>query len=103
MSELGASELHAASLGPCQRVPRSRCNHRALLLRKRGEQMQDEGVHIQERVRAGLQRAKRERAALAGGLSVRKTAAKFDVNPSTVQRISRPFGGAEHARVAGAA
>jgi len=67
---------------------------------------------IQERVRAGLQRAKREgkrlgrppiednlaeriRAALAGGMSVRKTAAKFDVNPSTVQRIARPFGGAE--------
>ena len=57
---------------------------------------------IQERVRAGLQRAKREdkvaeriRAALAGGMSVRKTAAKFEVNPSTVQRISRPFGGAE--------
>src|SRR5262249_54977286 len=63
---------------------------------------------IQERVRAGLRRAKREgkrlgrppiadklaeriRAALAGGMSVRKTAAKFDVNPSTVQRIARPF------------
>ena len=63
---------------------------------------------IQERVRAGLQRAKREgkrlgrppiadklaeriRAALAGGMSVRKTAAKFDVNPSTVQRTARPF------------
>ena len=28
-------------------------------------------------------------------MSVRKTAAKFDVNPSTVQRIARPFGGAE--------
>jgi len=72
---------------------------------------------IQERVRAGLQRAKREgkrlgrppiadkvveriRAALAGGMSVRKTAAKFDVNPSTVQRIARPFGDAEGARVA---
>ena len=72
---------------------------------------------IQERVRAGLQRAKREgkrlgrppiadkvaeriRAALAGGMSVRKTAAKFDVNPSTVQRISRPFDGAEGASVA---
>jgi DNA invertase Pin-like site-specific DNA recombinase len=57
-------------------------------------------------VRAGLQRAKREgkrlgrppiadklaeriRAALAGGMSVRKTAAKFEVNPSTVQRIAR--------------
>src|SRR5262245_12961086 len=63
---------------------------------------------IQERVRAGLQRARREgkrlgrppiadklaeriRTALAGGMSVRKTAAKFDVNPSTVQRIARPF------------
>ena len=61
------------------------------------------------RVRAGLQRAKREgkrlgrppiadklaeqiRAALAGGMSVRKTAAKFEVNPSTVQRIARPSG-----------
>ena len=74
---------------------------------------------IQERVRAGLQRAKREgkrlgrppiaeklaeriRGALAGGMSVRKTAAKFDVNPSTVQRISRPFDDAEHASVAAA-
>src|SRR5262245_263635 len=72
---------------------------------------------IQERVRAGLLRAKREgkrlgrppiaeklaeriRAALAGGMSVRKTAAKFEVNPSTVQRIARPFGGAEDASVA---
>ena len=53
---------------------------------------------IQERVPAGLQRAKREgkrlgrppiadkaaeriRAALASGMSVRKTAAKFEVNP----------------------
>jgi transposase-like protein len=33
------------------------------------------------------------RTALAGGLSVRKTAAKFNVNPSTVQNISRPFVG----------
>jgi DNA invertase Pin-like site-specific DNA recombinase len=66
---------------------------------------------IQERVRAGLQRAKREgkrlgrpplpvetqeaiRAALANGLSVRKTAAQFKVNPSTVQSVSRPFVGA---------
>src|SRR5262245_45840164 len=73
---------------------------------------------IQERVRAGLQRAKREgkrlgrppiadklaeriRMALADGMSVRKTAAKFDVNPSTVQRIAHPFDGAES--VAGAA
>ena len=74
---------------------------------------------IQERVRAGLQRARREgkrlgrppiaeklaeriRAALAGGMSVRKTAAKFDLNPSTVQRIARPFDGAEHASVVAA-
>ena len=34
-------------------------------------------------------------------MSVRKTAAKFEVNPSTVQRIAHPFdGGAEHASVA---
>ena len=75
---------------------------------------------IQERVRAGLQRAKREgkrlgrppiadklaeriRAALAGGMSVRQTAAKFAVNPSTVQRVAHPFEGAEDASVAGAA
>jgi Resolvase, N terminal domain/helix-turn-helix, Psq domain len=75
---------------------------------------------IQERVRAGLQRARREgkrlgrppiadklaeriRAALAGGMSVRKTAAKFDVNPSTVQRVAHPFEGADNASVAGAA
>jgi len=68
---------------------------------------------IQERVRAGLVKvnasvgheiadkvAERIRAALAGGMSVRKTAAKFEVNPSTVQRIARPFGGAEDAGVA---
>ena len=42
-------------------------------------------------------------AALAGGMSVRKTAAKFDVNPSTVQRVARPFDDTEHASVAGAA
>jgi DNA invertase Pin-like site-specific DNA recombinase len=74
---------------------------------------------IQERVRAGLQRAKREGKRLgrppiapelqkrildarASGLSVRKTATKFDVNPSTVQRIARPFGGAENASIAAA-
>jgi hypothetical protein len=50
LSELGASELYAASLGPCQRVPRLRCNHRSLLLCKRGEQMQDEGVHIRAKL-----------------------------------------------------
>jgi hypothetical protein len=36
-------------------------------------------------------------------MSMRKTAAKFEVNPSTVQRIARPFDAAEHASVAGAA
>ena len=76
-----------------------------------------ERVMIQERVRAGLARAKGEGKRLgrppiaselqkrildarAGGLSVRKTAAKFEVNPSTVQRIARPFGRAESASVA---
>ena len=68
-----------------------------------------ERAMIQERVRAGLARAKDAgkrlgrpplpkekedaiRAALAGGLSIRKTATKFKVNPSTVQRVTRPFG-----------
>ena len=63
---------------------------------------------IQERVRAGLARARGEGKRLgrppiaselqrrvlearAGGLSVRKTAAKFGIDPSTVQRITRPF------------
>jgi DNA invertase Pin-like site-specific DNA recombinase len=67
-----------------------------------------ERAMIQERVRAGLARAKSEGKrlgrppvapalkqrildALAGGLSVRKAAAKFEVNPSTVQRIAHPF------------
>jgi hypothetical protein len=45
----------------------------------------------------------RIRAALAGGMNVRKTAAKFDVNPSTVQRVAYPFEGADNASVAGAA
>jgi DNA invertase Pin-like site-specific DNA recombinase len=67
-----------------------------------------ERAMIQERVRAGLARAKSEGKRLgrppidaevqkqilearAGGLSVRKTAAKFEVNAATVQRISGPF------------
>jgi DNA invertase Pin-like site-specific DNA recombinase len=67
-----------------------------------------ERAMIQERVRAGLARAKDEGKRLgrppiapdlqkrilearAGGLSVRKTAAKFEIDPSTVQRLSRPF------------
>jgi hypothetical protein len=44
--------------------------------------------------------AARIKAALAAGMSVRKTAAKFEVNPSTVQRIARPFDGAKHASIA---
>lgn len=67
-----------------------------------------ERAMIQERVRAGLKRAvsegkqlgrpripeeleQRILAALEAGGSVRKTAAKFGVDPSTVQRIKRPF------------
>jgi DNA invertase Pin-like site-specific DNA recombinase len=63
---------------------------------------------IQERVRAGLRRAKddgkklgrpriapqlEERivAALKAGETIRGVADKFDVNPSTVQRIKHPF------------
>src|SRR6476660_4528810 len=63
---------------------------------------------IQERVRAGLRRAKAEGKRLGRpriapeqerrildalkGSSVRKVAKQFDVNPSTVQRIKSPFG-----------
>jgi DNA invertase Pin-like site-specific DNA recombinase len=67
-----------------------------------------ERAMIQERVRAGLARARDEgkrlgrppikpqleqriRDALADGMTIRKAAARFGVNPSTVQRISRPF------------
>jgi hypothetical protein len=63
---------------------------------------------IAERVRAGLKRAKAEGkqlgrpriapeletrilAALKAGESIRRVAAKFEVNPSTVQRVARPF------------
>jgi len=69
---------------------------------------------IQERVRAGLRRAKEEgkqlgRPRIGPELEkrilaalrapnrtegVRKIAARFGVDPSTVQRISRPFDGA---------
>jgi DNA invertase Pin-like site-specific DNA recombinase len=70
---------------------------------------------IQERVRAGLARARSEgkqlgrppipdavaeriREARAAGLFVRKAAERFGVNPGTVQRISsRPFDGASAA------
>jgi hypothetical protein len=68
-------------------------------------------VGIQERVPAGLRRAKDEgkqlgRPRIAPDLEVaalkapgrtdgvRKIAARFGVDPSTVQRISRPFDGA---------
>jgi transposase len=35
----------------------------------------------------------RIREARAGGMSVRKAAAQFGIDPSTVQNISRPFVG----------
>ena len=69
-----------------------------------------ERAMIQERVRAGLARAKgegkrlgrppidpalekriREALAAPGRPGVRKIAARFEINPGTVQRISRPF------------
>jgi DNA invertase Pin-like site-specific DNA recombinase len=71
-----------------------------------------ERAMIQERVRAGLKRAvaegkqlgrpripeeleKRIRESLKAGGSIRKTAAKFNVDPTTVQRIKHgPFDGA---------
>src|SRR5258707_6531563 len=75
-----------------------------------------ERAMIQERVRAGLARARGEgkrlgrppipakledaiRAALAepGRPGVRKIAARFGVDPGTVQRISRPFVGVVYA------
>jgi DNA invertase Pin-like site-specific DNA recombinase len=73
-----------------------------------------ERAMIAERVRAGLKRAKSEGkqlgrpriarevetrilAALNAGESIRRVAAKFSVNPSTVQRISRPFADANAA------
>jgi len=69
---------------------------------------------IQKQVRAGLRRAKADgkqlgRPRIASELEkqilaalkapnrtegIRKIAARFGVDPSTVQRISRPFGGA---------
>jgi DNA invertase Pin-like site-specific DNA recombinase len=73
-----------------------------------------ERAMIQERVRAGLARAVAEgkrlgrpsippeteariRVALKGGMSIRKTAAKFGVDPSTVMRVKHPFGGVSEA------
>jgi DNA invertase Pin-like site-specific DNA recombinase len=67
-----------------------------------------ERAMIQERVRAGLRRAKAEGkqlgrpriapdlearilAALKAGETIRGVAVKFNVNPSTVQRIKHPF------------
>ena len=71
---------------------------------------------IRQRVHAGLRRAvakgkrlgrppikpeleKQILEALADGLSIRKTADKFGVNKSTVQRIGSPFGGGANAAV----
>ena len=59
---------------------------------------------IQERVRAGLRRAKAEGKPVLAALrapgrteGVRKIAKRFCVNPGTVQRISRPLESAEAA------
>jgi len=46
LREFWPSQLHAASLGALKSVPRSRRDHRALLLRQGCEQMQDEGVNV---------------------------------------------------------
>ena len=46
LREFWPSQLHAASLGALKNVLGSRRDHRALLLRQRGEQMQDEGVNV---------------------------------------------------------
>ena len=64
--------------------------------------MDAEAANRPDRLSASVA-AERIRAAVAGGMSVRKTAAKFDVNPSTVQRVARPFDGAENASAVGAA
>ena len=44
--------------------------------------------------------AERIREALKGGMSIRKTAAKFGVNKSTVQRITSPFAAADASHAA---
>jgi len=79
-----------------------------LLFQMMGVFAEFERSMIQERVRAGLRRAKDEgkrlgrppaapeleqrfRATLGAGKSIRAVADEFDVNPSTVQRIKRPF------------
>ena len=46
LRELRPSELYPTSLGALKSVPRSRRDHRALLLRQGCEQMQDEGVNV---------------------------------------------------------
>jgi len=62
-----------------------------------------ERAMIQERVRAGLARAKSEGKRLEAlnkpgrTEGVRKIAARFGVDPGTVQRISRPFDGPREA------
>jgi len=60
-----------------------------------------ERAMIQERVRAGLARARSEGKRLGrptpGRPGIRVIAERLGVNPSTVQRISRPFDGASGA------
>jgi DNA invertase Pin-like site-specific DNA recombinase len=105
------SELHAASVdlflhqqGLDTTTPAGKA-----LFQMMGVFAEFERSMIQERVRAGLKRAKAEgkqlgrpriapeletriRAALKAGESVRRVAATFKVNPSTVQRVAHPFG-----------
>jgi len=80
--------------------------HPAPLWRGLGVFAEFERAMIQERVRAGLKRARSEGKRLGWPLEkaikaaltkpgrtegVRKIAERFGVNPGTVQRISRPF------------
>lgn len=104
------SELHAASVdlflhqqGLDTTTPAGKA-----LFQMMGVFAEFERSMITERVRAGLRRAVSEgkqlgrpripadlenriRVALKAGESVRRVAAKFEVNPSTVQRVAHPF------------
>jgi hypothetical protein len=46
LRKLGASKFYAARLGTRERVTRPCGNHHALLLRERGEQVQDERINV---------------------------------------------------------
>ena len=99
------SELHAFKIGG---APAGKA-----MFQMMGVFAEFERAMIQERVRAGLARARsegkrlgrppiapalekqiREALATPGRPGIRVIAERFGVNPSTVQRISRPFDGA---------